>query len=298
MSKRDHVSRRHFLEKTGLTAAAACAAPAAFAADAPAAKRRSRKYEELLPEQFYGEFDKAPIAYWSTAPMEEHGLHNPLGTDFYQGYEVCLRAAEISGGIVFPPVPIGPAGHPSWSHSELRSGKHKLMPPSFWTSRELCKQLYTEILEYMAELKFKVSIAFAGHWPCDFLLQEIQKELGGRVGAMRFWGGGMCSIMPDIMNDTAKKYPLCTGHGMMLETSLMMATHPDLVDLPRAKRIKTHPLDSQLKNEPQERIDRIAAANAECGNMQLNTAARRAAKLAAALLASAGKTSLAPKNGV
>ena len=69
---------------------------------------------------------------------------------------------------------------------------------------------------------------------------------------MRFWGGGMCSIMPDIMNDTAKKYPLCTGHGMMLETSLMMATHPDLVDLPRAKRIKDYPLDSQLKNEPQE----------------------------------------------
>ena len=112
------------------------------------ARRRNdtlEKYEELLPEQFYEEFDKTPIAYWSTAPMEEHGLHNPLGTDFYQGYEVCLRAADISGGIVFPPVPIGPAGHPSWSHSELRSGKHKLVPPSFWTSRELCKQLYTEI---------------------------------------------------------------------------------------------------------------------------------------------------------
>jgi creatinine amidohydrolase len=289
MSDKKHVSRRHFLETAGLAAAVGCAAPAALAADPPAVKRRSRKYEEMRPEQFYEEFDKTPIAYWSTAPMEEHGLHNPLGTDFYQGYEVCLRAAEISGGIVFPPVPIGPAGHPSWSRSELRSGKHKLMPPSFWTSRELCKQLYTEIFEYMAELKFKVCIAFAGHWPCDFLLQEIQKELDGRVGAMRFWGGGMCRIVPDIMNDAAKKYPLCTGHGMMFETSLMLATHPDLVDLPRAKRIKDHPLDSQLKTEPQNRIDRIATANAEVGKLQLNTAAQRAAKLATGMLASTGK---------
>ncbi len=106
---------------------------------------------------------------------------------------------------------------------------------------------------------------------------------------MRFWGGGMCSIMPDIMNDEAKKYPLCGGHGMMLETSLMLATHPDLVDLPRAKRIKDYPLDSQLKSQPQNKIDRIATANAEVGNLQLNTAAQRAAKLATGMLASAGK---------
>ena len=283
MSDKKPISRRHFLETAGLTAAAGCAAPAALAADAPAAKRRSRKYEEMLPEEFYEELAKAPIAYWSTAPMEEHGLHNPLGTDFYQGYEVCLRAAEISGGIVFPPVPIGPAGHPSWSHAELRSGKHKLVPPSFWTSRELCKQLYIEILEYMAELKFKACIAFAGHWPCDFLLQEIEKELGGRVGAMRFWGGGMCRIIPDIMS----KDPLAAGHGMMAETSLMMATHPDLVDLPRAKRIEDYPRDSQLKHQPRKKTDYIAAANAELGNLQLDTAARRAAKLAGEMLASA-----------
>ncbi len=285
MSDKTPVSRRQFLETTGLTAAAGCAAPAALAADAPAAKRRSRKYEEMLPEQFYEEFAKAPIAYWSTAPLEEHGLHNPLGTDLYQGYEVCLRAAEISGGIVFPPLPVGPAGHPSLSRSQLRSGKFKLVPPSFWTSRELCKQLYTELLEYMAELKFKVCIAFAGHWPCDFLLQEIQKELHGHVGAMQFWGGGMCSIIPDIMNDEGKKYPLCGGHGMMMETSLMLATHPDLVDLPRAKRLKDYPRDSQLKSEPQNKIDRIATANAEVGNLQLNEAARRAAKLATGMLA-------------
>ena len=106
---------------------------------------------------------------------------------------------------------------------------------------------------------------------------------------MRFWGGGMCSIMPDIMDDKARNIPLCTGHGMMLETSLMMATHPDWSICRGRSGSKTHPLDSQLKNQPQERIDRIAAANAEVGNLQLNTAAGRVAKLAAEMLAAAGK---------
>ncbi len=288
MSDKEHLSRRHFLQSAGLAGVAGCAGPAVFAADASSPKKRSHKYEELRPEEFYEEFQKAPIIYWSTAPLEEHGLHNPLGTDLYQGYEVCLRAAEISGGIVFPPVPIGVAGHPSLSRSELRSGKHKPVLPSFWTSRELCKQLYVELLEYMAELKFKSCIAFGGHWPCDFLLQEIQKELGGRIGSMRFWGGGSSGIISDVTNDEVKKNPLCGGHGMMLETSLMMAMHPELVDLPCAKRIKENPLDSQLKAEPQNKIDYISAANAELGNLLFNIAAQRVANLAIEMLDSHG----------
>jgi len=287
MSRKTHLSRRHFLQSAGLTAAAGCAAPAVLAADAPSKKRRSHKYEELLPEEFYEEFRKSPIAYCGVGIVEEHGLHNPLGTDLFQGYEVCLRAVEISGGIVYPPIPFGPGGHPALSRSELRSGTKYMYPPSFCVSREVCKQLYIETLETLADLKFKSCIAFGGHWPCDFLLQEIQRELGGRVGPMRFWGGGMCSIIPDIMD--GKKNPLGVGHGMMLETSLMMAMYPELVDLPRAKRLKDNPFVSQIKNEPQEKTDYIAAANAECGNMQFNTAARRVAKLAVEMLDSAGK---------
>jgi len=84
-------------------------------------KRHPHKYEELLPEEFYEELKRAPIAYWGCGAMEEHGLHNPLGADAYVAYETCLRAAEISGGIVFPPVPFAPAGVPGFSRQELRS---------------------------------------------------------------------------------------------------------------------------------------------------------------------------------
>lgn len=284
MSSAIPLSRRRFLQNVSVTAAAAgCAASALSAAEVPATKpRRNHKYEELLPEEFYAEMERAPIIYWATGAMEEHGLHNPLGTDFYQGYEMCRRAVEISGGILFPPLPIGPAAR--YTRDELRSGTQRLYPPSLWTGYELCKRLYIEMLESMADLKFKACIAFGGHVPCSWILQEIHKEMNGQIRGMRFWGGGQSMLIPDIMREQYAKHPLSGGHGMMLETSLIAASHPDLIDLPRAKRIKENPLDSQLKGQPQERLDDILNANADLGNLQLNAAAQRLAELAREML--------------
>jgi len=172
MSHPQHYTRRRFLQSAGATAAAGCAAGApALAASEPAKKPRTHKYEELRPEEFYEELERAPIIYWSTSPVEEHGLHNPLGADFFQSYEICLRAVEISGGIVLPEVPVGPSGR--LTRAELRSGTKRLYPPTLCISRETCKLVYTELLETMADLKFKVCIGIGGHGPCDWVLKEM-----------------------------------------------------------------------------------------------------------------------------
>jgi len=114
-------------------------------------------------------------------------------------------------------------------------------------------------------------------------------EQGGRIGNMRFWGGGL-SLISDVLRELRKKYPIDgTGHAMMLETSRILATHPHLVDLSRVKHIMNHPLDSQIKIKSQEECDFIAAANAEDGNVQLDAMAQRAAKIAVDLLAEANK---------
>lgn len=246
--------------------------------------RHPRKWEEMLPEEFYDEFERAPIAYWACGAMEEHGLQNALGTDPYTGYEICLRAVDISGGILFPPVPFAPAGQPGYSREELRSGEKQLFPPSLWTSRELCKQLYIELMESMADLGFRVCMANGGHWPADLLLQNIEKEKGGHIGDMAFWGGGTVRLLQDVIDAEQEKDPLIGGHGMMWETSLVTAVRADWVDLPRAQRIKEHTLPSQLKKQPAEKIARIASAHPEFGNRLLDTAAERLAKLAQEML--------------
>ena len=284
MSRPTNASRRRFLQCAGV-GAALVSVQGACAATTATSKKRSHKYEDLLPEQFYEELQRAPIAYWGCGAMEEHGLQNALGTDLYVAYEICLRAAEISGGIVFPPVPFAPAYMPpGLSRAELRHPTKELFPPSLWTSGELCKQIYVELLESLADLGFKACIAFGGHAPADGLLQQIEKEFGGRVNDMKFWGGGTVSILRDHLQDEAKRDPLSTGHGTMWETSLVMAIRPDWVDLPRAQRIVENPLPSQLKKNPKEKLAYIAKANAEYGNREIKLAVERTAKLARDLL--------------
>ncbi len=281
-------SRRRFLQRAGTGAAAVLPGAAlvqAAAGPAPTVRKRKHRYEELLPEEFYEEFKRAPIVYWGCGPLEEHGLQNALGTDLYSAYEICLRAVEISGGIVFPPVPLAIAyPPPGLSRAELRSRTKDLYPPSLWVSGELCRRVYVELLESMADLGFQACIAFGGHGPAGAMLMEIHNELGGRVGAMRFWGGNKGAILKDVLQEEVKKNPLIAGHGMMWETSVVMAMHPDWVDLPRARRIRESELPSQLKKQTQERLDCIATANAEFGNRLLNLAAERVAKLAEDML--------------
>lgn len=247
--------------------------------------RKMHQWEDLLPEEFFAEMERAPIAYWSCAAMEEHGLHMALGNDWIQMYEVCLRAAEITGGIVFPPVPFAPAYFPGLSRDELRKKTRELFPPSLWVSRELCENIYVELMESMADMGFKVCIALGGHAPADALLQDIEKKKGGRIGDMLFYGGGTIDLLREEIQKMAKEDPTTGGHGGMWETALVMAVRPDWADLSRAERVVDAPFASQLKNMKKEKLARIKDATVDFGERLLKLATENAVAKARALLA-------------
>ncbi|MBI5724417.1 MAG: creatininase family protein [Planctomycetes bacterium] len=253
-------------------------ASAAFPESAP---RDRRKYEALLPEEFYEEQQRMPVVYLPIGAMEEHGLQNSLAVDPWTAYEICLRAANRLGGIVHPIVPIAPPGHPAWSREELRGGAKDRCPPSVWVGRETCRNLYVELLESFADLGFKACLAFSGHWPGDYLLQQIEQEHGGVIRGMKIWGGGTVRILKDVYESGS---PAITGHGMMSETSIMMAIDRRWVDLARVSRIKDSPISHQLKDRPAEHIAVIRTANADYGNELLDLAAERLARTGRRLL--------------
>jgi creatinine amidohydrolase/Fe(II)-dependent formamide hydrolase-like protein len=249
--------------------------------------RHPHKWEELLPEEFLAEMKRAPIVYWSCGAMEEHGLHMALGNDWVQMHEVCLRAAEMTGGIVFPPVPFAPAGIPGFSREELCSGEHELYAPSLWVSRELCERLYTELLESMADMGFQVCIALGGHYPADLVLREIRERTGGSIRGMLFHGGGTVELLQDEIEKMVAEDPSVNGHGGMWESALVMAVRPDWADLERAERVVDAPFASQLQKMSAEGLARIKGATVELGERLLNAAARKAAAHARRLLAEA-----------
>ncbi|MGD9519513.1 MAG: creatininase family protein [Armatimonadota bacterium] len=246
--------------------------------------RHPHKWEELLPEEFFAEMERAPIVYWSCGAMEEHGLHMALGNDYIQMYEVCLRAADITGGIVFPPVPFAPAGIPSLSREELRSGEHELYPPSLWVSRELCEWIYTELLESLADVGFRACVALGGHYPADLLLREIEQKTGGRIGDLCFHGGGTVELLEEEIARLQGEDPAVGGHGGMWESSLVMAVCPDWADLDRAERVMDAPFTSQLQKMSAAGLARIRDASVELGERLLGAAARKAAEHARRLL--------------
>ena len=247
---------------------------------------QSHCWEDLRPEEFYAEMERVPLAYFAAAAPEEHGLHNPLGTDLRQGYEICLRAAEITGGIVFPLVPFAPAGIPGFSREEMRSGEKELFPPSLFVSRELCELAYTEIIEGMADMGFKACIGVGGHWPADLLLQDLTKRYDGIIRGMRFWGGGTVSLLEDFLPELTRQDPLVGGHGTMWETSLIMAIRPEQVDLSRAQDILGDARRSQLQANSPEVIEHIQQANVALGEATLEAAVRTAVAKAEDLLRS------------
>ncbi|MCE5240760.1 creatininase family protein [bacterium] len=245
---------------------------------------QSHRWEDLLPEEFTAEFERAPLAYLAAAAPEEHGLHNPLGTDMWPPYEVCLRAARITGGIVFPLIPFAPAYFPGLSREEMRAGDKELYPPSLFVSRELCELAYTEVLEGMADMGFRAAIALAGHAPADTLLRDMTEAHGGVIRGMKFFGAGTYSLVQDFLAELARETPGSGGHGVMWETSLIMATAPGYTDLPRAERILGHPRRSQLQANRPEIIAGIQQANVELGEKTLQLTVERVVAKAEELL--------------
>lgn len=77
----------------------------------------SYRYDELTWEEVDALPKENTIVFLSVNPVEEHGVHLPLGTDVFEGADLAEKAAaylpEFDSelvGVVFPPIPLGSAG--------------------------------------------------------------------------------------------------------------------------------------------------------------------------------------------
>jgi creatinine amidohydrolase/Fe(II)-dependent formamide hydrolase-like protein len=248
------------------------------AAASPRARRH--RWEALLPEEFDDEFARAPVVYWPCGAVEEHGLQCVLGVDPLTAHEVCLRAAALSGGIVHPPIYLAPAYIPGFSRKQLRAKERELYPPSLWVSRDACELVYTELMESMADLGFKVCVAVGGHYPAQLLLEAIHEKTGGRIGDMRLWCGGIYGLVQEVFPDITTTAPELFGHGLRWETSNVLSLDAAFADLARVGRIKNSSFVSQLKRLPDAHLARVKDASAAFGNDFYDRAAARLAEVA------------------
>lgn len=209
-------------------------------------KIRTRKYEEMFPDEVFEEIAVNPIIYLAFGGLEAHGPHNPLGMDMLPFYGIAQEAAEKTGGIVHPPVYMSVPGHPPWNSAKLRAAEF-LYPPSIMHGTEIMEAWLDETLWMFNSIGFKICVLLPGHAPNIYLSQNLCKKMNNRSGDMRII---VLNALPLIAPAGFTKEE--TGHGAMMESAWLEALYPGMVDLARiqpaiAKEPDTAALDKRYQ---------------------------------------------------
>ena len=180
------------------------------------------RMEFMLPRELRDEVGRRPIVYVPWGAMEWHGEHLPLGQDALKVYGICLRAAERTGGVVFPPIYVG--------YETLKL--YGDYPFTLEFSRELMKRLALELLQQLEAAGFRVIVLLCGHYGRRHL--EAIREAVEEYRA----GGGKARVLAVPEYEFARDLGYHGDHAAKWETSIFWYLYPSMVHLERLKELR------------------------------------------------------------
>jgi creatinine amidohydrolase/Fe(II)-dependent formamide hydrolase-like protein len=161
------------------------------------------------------------------AAMEQHGPHMAIGTDTYLGYATAVRLARALGdALVAPAVTIG------------YSVGHMPMPGTVTISEGTLTIVITEVVESLIHHGFKEVVLVISHGGnygavCDALPGLRQRHPDVRIHARTDFGSSMAG-RDQLYRELEVEAARMGYHAGQSETSMMLAEHPELVDMGRA----------------------------------------------------------------
>jgi creatinine amidohydrolase len=196
-------------------------------------------YERMTPSEFQDRLKKAPIAYLPLGTLEWHGEHLPLGSDFLQSQAFFIKLAQLVGGIVLPPLFLGPDkvkevdGCEYYGmdiHGYFPNAPQQLKGSAYWVPSDLFLTLIEAVLKQIHRAGFKIVVAH-GHGPSTQLIMENTKQLSKKFNL----------TIVTVWRDKGERDPdmeFQYDHAAMNETSIMMALYPDLVHMENLSKDK------------------------------------------------------------
>jgi creatinine amidohydrolase len=173
----------------------------------------TRQLELLRPGQIAEEMARCPRIWVPLGTIEYHSHHLPVGLDGLQAHGLCLDAADLVGGLVYPPLWWG------------TGGGHRAYP---WTvmmpeADEIAAILRFTMMRLM-QLGVGQVVLFTGHFADEQLamISAMAAEWNAAGGAMTVLALGV-NGNPDA--------PLPPDHAGRFETTLLAAYQPTRVDL-------------------------------------------------------------------
>lgn len=206
--------------------------------------RKKVRWEEMFPDELLARIEACPVCWCPYGLAEPHGAYNALGLDWLKAQALCERAAETHGGVVMPPFAWHIQERPSfpWLQSQ---GVTQNLCSSIPSALFLQTVLYQ--IRAIDARGFHAAILITGHYGgpqhdmrllCDYYTRRTGSPL--RLLADADW---RFIQMKDRGGD----------HAGPVETSQLMALHPDLVDMDRMEPGKDPWLGSVSPEQPASR---------------------------------------------
>ncbi len=184
---------------------------------------KSVRLEEFNEKSFSeADIDKAILVFGST---ESHGGHLPFGTDVFVPHDIAVDVAEALGDtVVVPPLWYGMSMH----------YRHK--PMCITLSSETITRVIREVIESLYYWDIKKILIINGHdgnIPC--IEQAARDAKIDHPELSLAWLAAWWYKIEGLVPEGTLEVWNGLGHGGEGETSMVLATVPDLVDMNEAK---------------------------------------------------------------
>ena len=221
-------------------------------------------YELLRPAQAVARRKARPLAYLPVGIIEYHGPQNPLGLDGLGVHGICVRAARLGGGVVFP-VPwygenrgshlaeVNPPGRKAVTaemglpaenfRSGYMGGRSAAVQANFY--QELLYHIYYQI----RSLGFEAIYVMYGHGPL-LPYVALTTEVFERDAGVKMDFSNPMELVEGVKMD----------HAGRVETGMMMGVRPDLVDLSALPKGDKAQLVGIAGDDPREGSEEFAKA--------------------------------------
>ncbi|MGB8812740.1 MAG: creatininase family protein, partial [Paracoccaceae bacterium] len=173
----------------------------------------TRQLELLRPDQIADEMARCPRVWLPLGTIEYHSHHLPVGLDGLQAHGLCLDAADLAGGLVYPPLWWGTGGgHGAYPWT--------VMMPDAAEISALLRQTLTRLQAFGV----RQAVLFTGHFADEQLdmIAGLAREWNAQNGALQALALGV--------NGNASA-PLPPDHAGRFETTLLAAFWPETVDM-------------------------------------------------------------------
>lgn len=178
------------------------------------------QWENLTAPDFAEAVEEAQgVCLLPLAVIEKHGDHLPLGTDLFIGLEVARRAAEIEPAILFPP----------FYFTQILEAKHQ--PGTIALGGHLMLELLEAVCDEIGRNGLRKIVFVPSHggnrYLAPFFIQlMLEKRKGYMVYLPRMLEDPILTRLMKEMMESEFDH-----HGGEMETSLILAIHPELVKM-------------------------------------------------------------------